>query len=899
MGLARPGFGSGPGDGGKESGMSEQVVGRLIGARAETCPDAPAVLAPDCEALTYGGLDAVVRRTGRALRRAGLQRDARVALVCSNGPQAATAFLGICAHAVCAPLNPSYRAKEFSFYLEDLQPRVLVVESGLATEARGAGAALGIPVLELTRRGSGLAGDVDLTGGDECEAGDLSSSGPDDVAVLLHTSGTTSRPKLVPLTQANLCASAHHIGDCLGLEPRDRCLNVMPLFHIHGLVAGVLATLARGGSVVCCPGFVAPRFFEWVEEFRPTWYTAVPTIHQSVLSRAQAKPELAAGHSFRFIRSCSSALAPSLMEEMEAMFRAPVIEAYGMTEAAHQMASNALPPGRRKPGSVGVAAGPEVAVMDDAGNLLPPGAAGEVVIRGPNVTAGYEKNAEANERSFTNGWFRTGDEGYLDEDGYLFLIGRRKEIINRGGEKIAPREVDEVLLRHPAVGQAAAFAAPHALLGETVAAAVVVKPGRGVGERELREFAAGSLASFKVPEKILFVPEIPKGPSGKIQRIGLAEKLGVETIRPAPGAAEFAAPRSEAEQKIANLFATTLGVERVGMRDNFFDLGGDSLLAGMVLAQLRAAAGRDVSMVAFLEDPTALGLLQSLEAPAKGTRGEGDSLRMVVRAGTEAPALFCIPGSSGDEVGFFHLARHLGTGQPVTAFRFPVGAENGYRIEELAARYVGEILEVQPDGPYHLAGVCAGGFVAYEMAQQIAARGKTVGLVALLDCYNHAWLREVGPLRRLGYLVDLYWRRFVYQQRTIRKAGLAGAPRYLWTKGGAMVKLTRQRWGERMRRAQVAAGIRRPVEEQHTAGAIRSAAARYVPGAWPGKLVLFRVAEPRLDAYDYPEMGWQGLAGEGLVIHGIPGSHVTMLGEPQVEGVAQILAGYLNLASAR
>ena len=879
--------------------MSERMVGRMIGVQAELCPDAVAVLAPECEPLTYRGLDEVVRRIGAGLGRLGLRRGARVALVCSNGPQAATAFLGICAHAACAPLNPSYRASEFAFYLEDLRPSALVVESGLATEARGVGARLGIPVLELTPGAQGLAGDVALEGLDAREPDDAARPGPDDIAVLLHTSGTTSRPKLVPLTQANLCASADHIGESLRLGRGDRCLNVMPLFHVHGLMAGVLATLARGGSVVCCPGFVAPRFFEWVEEFGPTWYTAVPTIHQSVLARAQAKPELAARRSFRFIRSCSSALAPSLMEEMETMFRAPVIEAYGMTEAGHQMASNALPPGRRKPGSVGVAAGPEVAVMDDAGNLRRRGEAGEVVIRGPNVTAGYEKNAEANERSFTNGWFRTGDEGYFDEDGYLFLIGRRKEIINRGGEKIAPREVDEVLLRHPAVGQAAAFAAPHALLGETVAAAVVLKAGREVGERELREYAAGSLASFKVPEKILFVPEIPKGPSGKIQRIGLAEKLGVGRIQPAAGVVEFAAPQSQAEQGIANLFAATLGVERVGMRDSFFDLGGDSLLAGMLLTQIRATAGRDVSMVAFLEDPTAMGVLGSLEAPAKGVQAEGDALRMVVRAGTGAPALFCIPGSSGDEVGFFHLARRLGTGQPLTAFRFPLGAEDGYRVEELAARYVGEILEAQPEGPYHLAGVCTGGFVAYEMAQQIAARGKPVGLVALLDCYNHAWLRKVGPLGRLGYMLDLYWRRFLYQQRTIRRAGFAGAPKYLWTKGGAMLKLAQQRWRERMRRAQVAAGIRRPVGTRDTAGAVRSAAARYVPGRWHGSLVLFRVAEPRLDAYDYPEMGWQGLAGEGLAIHGIPGSHLTMLGEPRVKVVAEILASYMKAQRAQ
>src|SRR5208337_3905958 len=304
----------------------------------------------------------------------------------------------------------------------------------------------------------------------------------------------------------------------------------MPLFHVHGLVGALLSSIASGGSVVCCPGFVAPKFFAWVEEFRPSWYTAVPTIHQSVVARAGK----AQRHSFRFIRSCSSALAPSLMEEMEAVFRVPVIEAYGMTEAAHQMASNPLPPRKRKPGSVGVAAGPEITIID-----------GEVAVRGPNI--------------FTDGWFRTGDQGRLDEEGYLFLTGRTKEIINRAGEKIAPREIDEVLLRHGAVAQAVAFAVPHATLGEAVAAAVVLRPGLNATERGLREFAAERIADFKVPEKILLLEEIPKGPTGKIQRIGLATKLGISEIGETRSArAPFVAPRTKVEIEIAAIFASML-----------------------------------------------------------------------------------------------------------------------------------------------------------------------------------------------------------------------------------------------------------------------------------------------------------------------------------------------------
>ncbi len=344
---------------------------------------------------------------------------------------------------------------------------------------------------------------------------------------MLHTSGTTSRPKIVPLLQRNVTASAGHIMATLALGPGDVCLNVMPLFHIHGLMAATLASLAAGAQVSCSPGFHALRFFHWLDEVRPTWYTAVPTMHQAVLARADHNPEIVARTRLRLIRSSSASLPPQVMAELERTFRAPVIEAYGMTEAAHQMASNPLPPRARKPGCVGVAAGPEVAVMDEEGNVLPRGAVGEVVIRGPNVTPGYEANPEANAKAFTNGWFRTGDQGVIDEEGYLRLTGRLKELINRGGEKISPLEVDEVLMDHPAVQQVVTFGLPSEKLGEEVAAAVVLREGKTVGERELRDFVAARLAQFKVPRRIVFLREIPKGATGKLQRIGLAAKLGL------------------------------------------------------------------------------------------------------------------------------------------------------------------------------------------------------------------------------------------------------------------------------------------------------------------------------------------------------------------------------------
>jgi len=493
--------------------------------------DAPAIGTPDRPPLTYAGLRNLAERTVAALNGMGLGRGDRVAIVLPNGPEMAAAFVTIACGAAAAPLNPGYRTEEFDFYLADLGAKALIVLRGAESEARAAAEARGVPVIELAPEADGAAGLFTLRP-ERAMAGAPARAGmaePEDVALTLHTSGTTSRPKIVPLRHINIAASAQHIGRALALAPQDVCLNIMPLFHIHGLMAAVVASLAAGGSVTCSPGFNAFRFFAWFAAVRPTWYTAVPTMHQAILGLAGRNRAAIEAGRLRLIRSSSASLPPQVMTELEATFGAPVIESYGMTEAAHQVASNPLPPRRRFPGSVGVAAGPEIAIMDEAGALLPQGALGEVVIRGRNVTDGYENNPTANASAFTNGWFRTGDQGWLDEDGYLRLTGRLKELINRGGEKISPLEVDEILMDHPAVAQCLTFALPHPMLGEEVAAAIVLREGKTVDERGLRDFAATRLAAFKVPRRIIFLLEIPKGATGKLQRIGLAQKLGLTT----------------------------------------------------------------------------------------------------------------------------------------------------------------------------------------------------------------------------------------------------------------------------------------------------------------------------------------------------------------------------------
>jgi acyl-CoA synthetase (AMP-forming)/AMP-acid ligase II len=497
-----------------------------VGADADT-----AISAPSRTPLSFAALRALIARTLADLNALGIGRNDRVAIVLDNGPEMATCFVA-CANGVAsAPLNPAYRADEFEFYLADLHARALIVARGSASPAVEVAQRLGVRILDLVVEQGAPAGDFRLSPRDAAATTSPAAQGghavESDVSMVLHTSGTTSRPKIVPLSQANLAASARHIASTLQFTHADRGLNIMPLFHIHGLIAGVLAPLSAGSQVFCTPGFNALKFFAWMDEAAPTWYTAVPTMHQAILSRASKNLDVIRRHPLRFLRSSSSSMPPQVIRELEEVFGAPLIEAYGMTEATHQMASNPLPPAMRKPGSVGCAAGPEVAIMGADGALLAAGQTGEIVIRGPNVTAGYENNPKANAEAFLNGWFRTGDQGVMDAEGYITITGRLKEIINRGGEKVSPREVDEILMDHPAVAQVVCFGMPHPKLGEEVAAAVVLREGQQTTERELQAFVAQRAADFKVPKKILFMDEIPKGATGKLQRIGLAQKLGL------------------------------------------------------------------------------------------------------------------------------------------------------------------------------------------------------------------------------------------------------------------------------------------------------------------------------------------------------------------------------------
>jgi acyl-CoA synthetase (AMP-forming)/AMP-acid ligase II len=479
-------------------------------------PASTAIIVPEKDLrVSYASLKEQVVAVAEALAAAGVKRGDRVGTALPNGLPNIVTFLAASMVGTAAPLNPAYKEDDFRFYLEDTAATFLLLPPDGAEEARRA-AGDKVPIIA-----------VDL---DEAGNVRLSSQGRtpftppsvDDVALILHTSGSTGRPKRVPLTHAQLSISARNVAETYTLTPTDVSLCVMPLFHVHGLVASTLATLATGGTVVVPAKFNPLSFWRVAGDYGATWYSAVPTLHQLLVARAQPGAKPAGAEKLRFIRSCSASLSPQLMTDLESAFGAPVLEAYGMTEAAHQMASNPLPPATHKGGSVGPNTGTTtIGIMDGTGNLLNAGERGEVVIRGANVIRGYENNPEANASSFTNGWFRTGDQGYLDEDGYLLLTGRLKEMINRGGEKISPREIDEVLLGHPAVAEAVAFGTPHPTWGEEVAAAVVLKSD--ASEADLIAYCRERMADFKRPKQIHITTQIPRTATGKIQRRVVAE----------------------------------------------------------------------------------------------------------------------------------------------------------------------------------------------------------------------------------------------------------------------------------------------------------------------------------------------------------------------------------------
>jgi acyl-CoA synthetase (AMP-forming)/AMP-acid ligase II/thioesterase domain-containing protein/acyl carrier protein len=869
------------------------VLRNLIGgARAENA-GSPAILARGRKPLSYGQLARIVRDSRRSLRQAGIGTRDRVAVVLPNSPQMAVSLLAVMVGQAAAPLNPDYSDEEFDFYLRDVEAKALLTQAGMNSPSRKAARARKIPVIELYTDSRAEAGSFRLA----CPAVGPPSRDhlpqPDDIALLLHTSGTTSRPKLVPLTQSNLYFSALNIKEGLRLSPEDRGLNVMPLFHIHGLVASLLATLAAGGSLVCSPAFLADEFFGLMREYSPTWYTAVPTIHQAILARAARFADVLKAHKLRFIRSCSAPLSPSVMSDLEGFFRVPVVEAYGMTEASHQMASNPLPPGTRKPGSVGPPTGVEMAILDEAENVLANGQTGEVGVRGRTVTPGYLKNQEANDTAFSDGWLRTGDLGLFDAHGYLYLKGRLKEVINRGGEKISPREVEDVLMAHPEIALAVVFPVPHQRLGEDIAAAVVARAGAKTDENEIRAFAAGKLAYFKVPGRVIFVDEIPKGPTGKLQRLGLAKKLrtSLETELPRERrktGAGHSAETNDKEERILLLLRRFLGGEPVGVEDNFFEAGGDSLQAAAFLAEVERRFNVDIPISKFILKPTA----RHLASMIKGTGEIALKALVPIKRGGARPPFFCVHPHDGRVTLFYRLAEYLEKDQPLYAFQ--ALSEEDLRpapggIESLASKYTEAMQAFQPEGPYLIGGYCFGALVAFEMSRVLLRQRKEVALLALIDGYapGSPVPSARGPARGLLFS-------FIDRARRLRPFldYILHFPPNL--RKQYLLNFAKTQLGELRFTIDV---IKSPAPSSYALpGREDDRDWQFCPGSYSGSAVLFRPTRQPLGFKRDPAMGWDRFVGGRLEIERINGYHRKLIFNPWVRSLAERLSLRLRQA---
>ncbi|AFZ26137.1 acyl-CoA synthetase (AMP-forming)/AMP-acid ligase II [Cylindrospermum stagnale PCC 7417] len=866
--------------------ISESIIGssenltivQLLTESVKRNPEATSITAPDRLPLTYIRLDEQIQETIAILNSQGLGLGDRIAIVLPNGPEMAVAFLAVTACATSAPLNPGYSAAEFDFYLSDLNAKALIVQSGIDSPARLAAATRNIPILELVPQLDAEAGVFQLIGETNLPKITKSVVKNQDIALVLHTSGTTARPKIVPLTQANLYISAQNIKNVLELKPSDRCLNIMPLFHIHGL-STVFSSLAAVSSVVCTPGFDATKFFKWLEVLQPTWYTAVPTLHQAILAEVEANRSLSEKSSFRFIRSASSALPPQVLEALELAFNVPVIESYGMTEAAPQIASNPVPPKKRKVHSVGMAAGPAVAIIDEAGNFQAEGEIGEIVIQGSNVTQGYENNPQANFMAFANGWLKTGDLGYLDSDGYLFVTGRLKEQINRGGEKISPREIEEVLLDYPGVAEAVTFAVPHPTLGEDIAAAIVLRQNAHVTEKEIRAFVATKLAEFKVPTQVVFLAEIPKGSTGKLQRIGLAKKLASQLK------IIYIAPRTETEKALAAIWAEVLGIEKVGIYDNFFALGGDSLQALRLFAEIDTRLGKTLSISTLIAAPT-VDQLADIINHSKGS--ESWSSLVAIQPRGSKPPLFLIHAIFGDVLFYRDLARHFSPEQPIYALQ-ALGLNKNQtphnRIEDMAACYLQEIQTIQPQGPYFLGGHSFGGIVAYEIAQQLRRQGQEVAMLVLIDTSAPGSKDRLPLLNRL----PLHLKQLLQQ-----------GPAYIFQRTLAWNKLLQSRLQKVFYKTCLVfrLSLNRDLRKLYVKDSNKQAQMKYALQIYPNPVIILRVEDQmRIDLVGNktaPDLGWGNFVTGKLEIFYFSGSHTSIVQEPHVQEVAEQLQACLE-----
>jgi acyl-CoA synthetase (AMP-forming)/AMP-acid ligase II/thioesterase domain-containing protein/acyl carrier protein len=865
-----------------------ETIADILRRHAQATPDAPAIVSEGQDPLTYGEFAKLLDRIQGRLNSFGFGRGDRIATVGGNDPATSALLTGIWGCAAAVPMNPVLSVGEFAIYLRDLKVQAVAVDAELETAVRGVARGMGIPVFEVERINRNVAGMIDLQS-DETprEALRPGPSQLEDLAMVLTTSGTTSHSKVVPITQRQLSTKFGRTARAYGLTAADRCLNLMPLFHAHGIFA-LGHELLTGGSFVTLSEFSAGAFFRLLETLEPTWYTGSYTFHMAIHAAAANHAAAIEKSRLRFFRTASGHLDPKVATDLETWFRAPIMTNYGSTEIS-SMCCTPMPPGIRKPGTVGLPAGGEVAIMaPDNAAFLPRGQRGEVVVDSSNDFSGYENDPAANAQCFIGKWFRTGDEGFLDEDGYLTLTGRIKDIINRGGEKITPSEVDKALMGHPDVTTAVTFPVPHATLGEEVAAAVVPAKGAALTDETLTHFLRGRLAPFKVPRRFVIVDEIPKGPTGKFARKDLARAFGLVTelmaVRSGPADDRSATPL---EAQLQRLWAEVLGLRRVGLHEDFFMLGGDSLQAVDLFLRVEKEIGRRLPRSVLFEAGTVARMAERIEQVLPSP------CIVPIQPKGDRPPFFCVHDGNGQVLNYRELARLLGEEQPFYGIQcrgLDAEEEPFTRIDDMAEYYVSEIKKVQPAGPYYLGGYSFGGRVAYVMAQKLRASGEAVAFVGLIDVYSQAGRqrREMGS-----------W--LTHHRDRIRALPSRQVPVYFWMRAANLANMIRMRL--RLRSYSAAWDFfksrGRPMPRILRNPVLANDLIRrdYRARPYDGDATLFK-AELYAWAHTDQHDGWNHLIRGKLDIRPISGRHYEIVKQPHVQTLARELADALEKAQA-
>jgi len=838
--------------------------------RAEEAPESIAILAPGQGHVTFDALIHRIDALAEWVANLGFSCDDVVAVVMPDGPELLTTTIGVASAAICAPINPALRDAEMESALVDLGARALVTHRTSAELERTA-SKLGIELVdaELPLNSATLQ----------------ARPRPAGIALLLQTSATTGKPRLVPLRHSNLLAMAGSTLRILRLTANDRFLSMMPLFHLTGFLSSLTQLLA-GGTVIATAGFDSNAFLGWLQQFQPTWYSASPALHNAILPLLEARPDVLERAPVRFVRSIGAPLPQALLTNLERALRAPVLEGYGATETG-MVTSSAPPPGKRKPGSVGQSAGMDVAILNESGEFLPAGADGEIAIRGDAVIAGYHKDPEASRKAFHNGWFLTGDVGYLDDEGFLFVTGRIKDIINRGGEKVLPSEIDEALLAHPAVSDAVAFGVPHPSLGEDVAAAVVLSSGASIDETDLRRFVAQRLADFKVPRRIIFLDTIPKGPTGKARRADLAAIFLAETSRH-HNPNEVLTP---IQKRVRTVWKRVLRIDQIGLRDDFFAIGGDSLALVFLMADIEFQFGVDGTLLdgsEFFASPTIETLAEMIaqRAPdsAKGPRLPYVALQPL---GSRIP-FFAIPGADENPYYFRDLAKGLGLDQPFYVLRDtrPFAERGVYTVEQHAALYVDAIRSLRPHGPYLLGGHCYGGILAFEIARQLISRGEDVSLLALFEAPAPGYPK----IRR-------NWKNYRRQLAAVVRGHNRATLTDLCAHARVLGRVLKRKTQGATRTAFVSTGLGSVIEPLEPVGRGNERAGRsYRLKPLDCRLVHFIAADEHHSTriLDDPRFGWRDAAGEQFSVNWVPGGAINFFKHPTVGELASRLKDVLE-----